>query len=57
MNNYYPYILGILDTLNDLNEKLNKFAGSHLDNVWVGAATVGAIFVVAAWGISVLYKR
>ena len=51
------YILGILDTLNDLNEKLNKFAGSHLDNVWVGAATVGVIFVVAAWGISVLYKR
>ena len=23
--NYYPYILGIIDTLNDWNEKLNGF--------------------------------
>ncbi len=56
MNNY-ALILGIMDTLNDWNEKLNGFASSHMDNVFVGAAAVGIIFVVAAWGINTLNKR
>ena len=57
MNQYYPYILGIMDTINDWNEKLNNFASGHMDNVWVGAAALGIILVVSFWGINTLNKR
>ena len=57
MNSYYPYIIGIMDTLNDWNEKLNGFAAEHMDNVWVGAAAVGILFIIAAWGVNTLNKR
>mgnify|MGYP007069897007 CR=1 FL=1 len=54
---FYPQILGLIDTLNDWNDKLNDFASSHMDNVWVGAAAVGIAFFLAAWGIRALNKR
>ena len=57
---YYTYgiqILGIIDKLNDWNEKLNGFASKHLDNVWVGALMVGLVFVVSMWGINTLNKK
>lgn len=57
MNQGYPLILGIMDTINDLNEKLNKFAGSRMDNVWVGTACIAVIMLVAFWGINTLNKR
>lgn len=57
MTNFYPYILGITETLNDWNEKLNNLVGGHMDNAFVGALVVGIVFVVSAWGISALNKK
>lgn len=57
MNNLYPQVLGIMDTLNEWNEKLNKFAGEHLDNVLVGTVVLFAIIVVAFWAIGALNKK
>lgn len=56
MNNMF-YVLGLMDTINDWNEKLNSFAAGHMDNVWVGALVVGLVFVIAAWGIRTLNKK
>lgn len=53
----YTYILGITETLNEWNEKLNGLLDGKLDNVWVGALIVGLVFVVSAWGISTLNKK
>lgn len=53
----YPYILGIMDTLNDWNTKLNEWAAGHMDNVLVGTVIVAAIFVIGAWGIGELNKK
>ncbi len=57
MYNFYPLILSFMDTLNDWNEKLNGFAEKHLNNVGVGTAIIGIIFVVAVWGIGALNKK
>ena len=57
MNDLFPMILGIIDQLNDWNEKLNSFAEKHLNNVGVGTAIIGIIFVVAVWGIGALNKK
>lgn len=57
MISYYPYILGIIDTLNDWNEKLNGFAATYLDNAGVGTAVVIGIFIISAWVISALNKK
>ena len=54
---FFPYILGIIDTLNDWNEKLNSFASSHLDNAFVGTVVVIGVFIVSAWGIKTLNKK
>lgn len=54
---YHPYILGIMDKINEWNEKLNNFAGKHMDNVWVGAACMGIILLVAFWGVNTLNKK
>jgi len=57
MYTHMMQVLGIIDKLNDWNEKLNGFASEHLDNVWVGALAVGIIFVVGCWGVNALNKR
>lgn len=57
MYKYLPQILGIIDKLNDLNDKLNKFADEHLDNVGVGTILLGALILIAFWGIGTLNKR
>ena len=57
MIKYLPQILGIIDKLNDLNDKLNEFASEHLDNVGVGTLIFGALVLVAFWGIGTLNKR
>ena len=54
---YYPLILGIIDTLNDWNDKLDDFAASHMDSVGVGTAILGVILVVSVWGINTLNKK
>ena len=55
MINYFQ-LLGIVDKLNEWNEKLNGFASEHMDNVWVGTAVLGVLIVVAVWGIQTLNK-
>lgn len=57
MYDFYPLILGVMDTLNDWNEKLNKFAEGHMDNVGVGTAVAGIILVMSIWGINTLNKK
>ncbi len=57
MINFYPYILGIKETLSDWNEKLSNLVGGSLDSVWVGALIVGLVFVISAWGINTLNKK
>ena len=57
MTNYYSQILSLMDTLNEWNEKLNSFAASHMDNVWVGVAIGAGLLVLAIWGINVLNKK
>ena len=57
MITFYPYILGIIDTLNDWNEKLNGFAADNLDNAAVGTAVVIVIFIISAYVISALNKK
>jgi len=57
MSNGYIQILGIMDTLNDWNEKLNEFAGKNLDNVLVGTLLLFAIIAVAFWAIGALNKH
>ena len=40
MINFYPYILGLTDKLNEWNEKLNAFASEHLSSVGAGTAVL-----------------
>ena len=53
----YPYILGITDTLNELNDKFNEFAAAHLDSPVVATAVVIGVFAIGAWGIRELNKK
>ena len=53
----YISILGIIDKLNDMNEKLNDFAAGHLDSPLVGTIVVIGAFIIAAWGINALNKK
>ena len=57
MYNIYPMILGIVDQLNDWNDKLNSFASEHMDNVAVGTVVFFAILLVMFWGIGSLNKK
>lgn len=55
--NSFPYILGIMDTLNDWNDKLNSIFEGKGDNVLVGALIAGAALLVGIWGINTLNKK
>lgn len=57
MYKLYPSILGIIDTLNEWNEKLNGIAGSKLNNVAFGTVVVGLVFAISVWGINTLNKK
>jgi len=57
MIKYYSQILSLMDTLNDWNEKLDKFAKVHMDNVWVGTAIGAGLLILTIWGIGVLYRK
>ena len=57
MTNYYSQILSLMDTLNEWTEKLNSFAASHMDNVWVGTVIGGVLLVLAIWGINALNRK
>lgn len=53
----YSYILGIMDTLNEWNDKFNDFAANHLDSPIVATVVVIGVFVIAAWGIKELNRK
>ena len=57
MNNSLSYILGITDTLNEWNEKLNSLFDGRSDNAMVATVIVVVVFVVTAWGINTLNKK
>lgn len=57
MYNIYPMILGIIDQLNDWNEKLNSLASEHMDNVVVGTVIFFGILLIMFWGIGSLNKK
>ena len=53
----YASILGIVDTLNEWNEKLRNFTTGKTDNVFIGTLIIGVVFVVSAWAISYFGKH
>ena len=57
MNNAFPMILGIIDTINKLNDKLNAFAEKYLGNVLSGTVILGVILFVAVWGVNTFNKK
>ena len=54
---YYPYILGIIDTLKDWDEKLKQITMGSSNNVAFATILIGGVFVVSAWAISTFYKK
>ena len=57
MYRYYPLMLGIIDTLNDWNDKMNKWADEHMGNVGFGTIIFFALLLVAFFGIGELNKK
>ena len=49
-------IIGIVDRLNELNDKLSNLLGNKLDNVVVGTIIMGVLIAVAIFGINELNK-
>ncbi len=54
---YFPYILGIIDTLNDWDEKLKAWTTGNSNNVAFATILLGGVFVVSAWAISFFNKK
>lgn len=57
MNNYYPQIIGIVDKLNELNEKVNSYLDGKIDNAFAGTLIIGFIIAISFWGIRELTKK
>ena len=57
MYKYYPQILGIIDQLHEWNDKLDKWAGDHLDGVGVGTILFFALLLFAFFGIGTFNKK
>lgn len=54
--NWYPQILGVMDTLNEWNDKLNELLSGKLDNVGTGLVVMGVILFVTIIGVRALNK-
>ena len=54
---YYPLIVGILETIEEWNEKLNAFAGKYMDNVLSGTLIIGVLIFAGFAGISIFNKK
>ncbi len=54
---WYPYILGLLDTLNDWDQKLKEMTTGNSNNVIFATAFIAGIFVVSAWAINFFNKK
>ena len=57
MFRYYPYILGIIDQLNDWNDKINEIADKYMGNVGVGTLLFFAILGVGFYAIGTFNKK
>lgn len=57
MYKYYFYMLGIVDKLNEWNDKLDKLASKYMDNVVSGTVIGGIIIVVSFWAVAELTKK
>jgi len=57
MYKYYPVVLGIVDQLNEWNEKLNAFADEHMGNVGVGTLLFFGLLGLAFFGIGTFNKK
>lgn len=57
MIKYYPYILGIMEKLNEWNEKLDKFSAENLDDVFVGTLILGGLLIISFGAVRFFNKR
>ncbi len=57
MIKFYPVVLGIVDILNEWNEKLNGFADEHMGSVGVGTLLFFALLGLGFYGISTFNKK
>ena len=57
MIKYYPYILGIMEKLNEWNEKLDKFSAENLDDVFVGTLILGGLIIISFGAVKFFNKR
>jgi len=57
MFKYYPYMLGIVDQLNEWNDKLNKLADEHMGNVGFGTLIFFALLGVGFFAIGTFNKK
>ncbi len=57
MYKYCFQILGLLDKLNDWNDKLSGLASKYMDNVGFGTIAVIGLFAIGCWGVSTLNKK
>ena len=57
MFKYYPMFIGIIDQLNEWNEKLNKLADEHLGNVGTGTALFFALVILGVIGVNTFNKK
>ena len=58
MIKYYPYILGIKETLDEWNEKLREMTtGKNALNVGTGTIVLGVLILVAVWAIRNFNKQ
>lgn len=55
--NYLPLLLGFMDKIEEWNDKLNTYAGNHMDNVLIGCLIIGVLLVCAFAGINTLNKK
>ena len=57
MGTNYILILGIIDKLNDWNEKLNEFTAKYLDNVGAGTLIFLGLVAFGFWAIRAFGKK
>lgn len=57
MYKYYPAVLGIVDLLNDWNEKLNAFADENMGNVGVGTLLFFLLLGLGFYAINKYNKK
>lgn len=49
--------LGIIDKINDLNEKINSSLGDKLSNLPIGIAVLGVLLFIVIFTINELNKK